>query len=182
MIILVTDCYLFFTCIFSLFFFSFVEHLISRQAMLIYVWVMIYQSLEINYHTAPNNKSTALPILQKLISIMVCLLHVLGRAEYWCYLIPIRGIEMIHSKQYSKSIPISGIWEKRNNDITKYGPANHKIPVYSNKMKKFNIWTLPWQALWQLPLHIFTAQAVAVARVWCSWWQVSNFQCRIALL
>ena len=44
-----------------------------------YVWVMRYQSLEINYHTAPNNKSTALPILQKLISIMVCLL---GRAEY----------------------------------------------------------------------------------------------------
>ena len=44
-----------------------------------YVWVMRYQSLKINYHTAPNNKSTALPILQKLISIMVCLL---GRAEY----------------------------------------------------------------------------------------------------
>ena len=40
---------------------------------------MRYQSFEINYHTAPNNKSTALPILQKLISIMVCLL---GRAEY----------------------------------------------------------------------------------------------------
>ena len=40
---------------------------------------MRYQSLEINYHTAPNNKSTALPILQKLISIMVCLL---GRVEY----------------------------------------------------------------------------------------------------
>ena len=40
---------------------------------------MRYQSLEINYHTAPNNKSTALPILQKIISIMVCLL---GRAEY----------------------------------------------------------------------------------------------------
>ena len=31
--IVVIDCYLFFTCIFSLFF-SFVEHLISRQAML----------------------------------------------------------------------------------------------------------------------------------------------------
>ena len=30
---------------------------------------MGYQSLEINYHTAPNNKSTALPISQKLISI-----------------------------------------------------------------------------------------------------------------
>ena len=39
---------------------------------------MRYQSLEFNYHTAPNNKSTALPILQKLISIMVCLI---GRAE-----------------------------------------------------------------------------------------------------
>ena len=46
---------------------------------MLYVWVMRYQSLEINYYTAPNNKSTALPILQKLISIMVCLL---GRAEY----------------------------------------------------------------------------------------------------
>ena len=31
---------------------------------------MRYQSWEINYHTAPNNKSTALPILQKLISII----------------------------------------------------------------------------------------------------------------
>ena len=43
---------------------------------------MRYQSLEINYHTALNNKSTALPILQKLISIMVCLL---GRAEYMLF-------------------------------------------------------------------------------------------------
>ena len=42
------------------------------------IGVMRYQSLEINYHTTPNNKSTALPILQKIISIMVCLL---GRAE-----------------------------------------------------------------------------------------------------
>ena len=40
---------------------------------------MKYQSLEIDYHTAPNNNSTALPILQNLIIIMVCLL---GRAEY----------------------------------------------------------------------------------------------------
>ena len=50
-----------------------------QASNVIYDWVMRYQSLEINYHTAPNNKSTALPILQKLISIMVCLL---GRAEY----------------------------------------------------------------------------------------------------
>ena len=42
------------------------------------IGVMRYQSLEINYRTTPNNKSTALPILQKIISIMVCLL---GRAE-----------------------------------------------------------------------------------------------------
>ena len=81
---MVTDCYLFFTCIFYLFFSVFrgAFHVQANNA--IYVWVMRYQSLEINYHTAPNNKSTALPILQKLISIMVCLL---GRAEYLnqCY-------------------------------------------------------------------------------------------------
>ena len=89
---------------------------------------------------------------------------------------------MTHSKQYSKSILTSGIWEKSNNNIIKYHPANHKIPVYSNKMKKFDMWTLPWQALWQLPLHIITAQAVAVGCVWGSWWQFSTFQCRIASL
>ena len=61
-----------------------------------------------------------------------------------------------------------------------YHPANHKIPVYSNKMRKFDMWTLPWQALWQLPLHIITAQAVAVGCVWCSWWQFSTFRCKIA--
>ena len=44
------------------------------------------------------------------------------------------------------------------------------------------MWTLPWQALWQLPQHIITAQAVAVGCVWCSWWQFSTFQCRIASL
>ena len=71
---------------------------------------------------------------------------------------------------------------KSNNNIIKYHPANHKIPVYSNKMKKFDMWTLPWQALWQLPLHIITAQAVAVGCVWGSWWQFSTFQCRIASL
>ena len=37
-----------------------------QASNVIYVWVMRYQSLEINYHTAPNNKSTALPILQKI--------------------------------------------------------------------------------------------------------------------
>ena len=42
------------------------------------------------------------------------------------------------------------------------------------------MWTLPWQALWQLPSHIITAQAVAVGSVWRSWWQFSTFQCRIA--
>ena len=76
----------------------------------------------------------------------------------------------------------SGIWEKSNNNMIKYHPTNHKITVYSNKMKKFGMWTLPWQALWQLPLHIITAQAVAVGCVWCSWWQFSTFQCRIASL
>ena len=87
-----------------------------------------------------------------------------------------------YSNQYSKSILTSGIWEKSNNNIIKYHPANHKIPVYSNKMKKFDMWTLSWQALWQLPLHIITAQAVAVGCVWCSWWQLSTFQCRIVSL
>ena len=47
---------------------------------------------------------------------------------------------------------------------------------------KFDMWTLPWQALWQFPLHIITAQAVAVGCVWFSWWQFSIFQCRIASL
>ena len=89
---------------------------------------------------------------------------------------------MTHSKRYSKSILTSGIWEKSNNNIIKYHPTNHEILVYSNKMKKFDMWTLPWQALWQLPLHIITAQAVAVGCVWCSWWQFSTFQCRIASL
>ena len=64
------------------------------------------------------------------------------RSRYWYYLIPIQGIEMIHSKWYSKSIPTFDIWEKSNSNITKYGPANHKIPVYSNKMKKSYMWTL----------------------------------------
>ena len=89
---------------------------------------------------------------------------------------------MTHSKRYSKSILTSGIWEKSSNNIIKYLPANHKIPVYSSKMKKFDMWTLPWQDLWQLPLHIITAQAVEVGCVWCSWSQFSTFQCRIASL
>ena len=38
-----------------------------------------YWSLEINYHTAPNNERTALPILQKIISVP---LRLLGSAEY----------------------------------------------------------------------------------------------------
>ena len=54
--IVVTDWYLFFTCTFLfLIIFSFAEHLISKQAML-YVWVMRYQSLEINYHTSSADK------------------------------------------------------------------------------------------------------------------------------
>ena len=44
------------------------------------------------------------------------------------------------------------------------------------------MWTLPWQALWQLPLHIIIAYAVPVGCVWGSWWQFSTFQCRIAWL
>ena len=87
---------------------------------------------------------------------------------------------MTHSKRYSKSILTSSIWKKSNNNKTKYHPANRNIPVYSNKMRKFDMWTLPWQALWQFPLHIITAQAVAVGCVWCSWWQFSTFQCRKA--
>ena len=43
-----------------------------------------YWSLEINYHTAPNNERTALPILQKIISVP---LRLLGSAEYiGCFL------------------------------------------------------------------------------------------------
>ena len=38
------------------------------------------------------------------------------RSRYRYYLIPIQGIEMIHSKRYSKSIRTSGIWEKSNNN------------------------------------------------------------------
>ena len=103
------------------------------------------------------------------------------RSRYWYYPIPIQGIEMTHSKRYSVSILPSSSWEKNNKNITKYHPANHKIAVYSNKMT-FDMWTLPWQALWQFPLHIITAQAVAVGCVWCSWWQFSTFQCRKASL
>ena len=103
-------------------------------------------------------------------------------SRYRYYPIAIQGIEMTHSKWYSKSILNSSIWEKSNNNITKYHHANHKIPVYSNKMRKFDMWTLPWQALWQFPLHMITAPAVAVGFVWCSWWQFSTFQCRIASL
>ena len=104
------------------------------------------------------------------------------RSRYQYYPIPIQGIEMTHSKRYSKSILPSSIWEKSNNNITKYHPANHKISVYSNKMRKFYMSTLPCQALWQFPLHIITVQAVAVGCVWCSWWRFSTFQCRIAWL
>ena len=104
------------------------------------------------------------------------------RSRYRYYQIPIQGIKMTHSKRSSKSILTSSIWEKSNNNITKYHHANHKIPVYSNKMRKFDMWTLPWQAMWQFPLHIITAQAVAVGCLWCSWWQFSPFQCRIASL
>ena len=89
---------------------------------------------------------------------------------------------MTHSKWYFETILASGISEKSNNNIMKYHPTNHKIMVYSNKMKKFDMWTLPWKALWQLPLHIITAHAAAVGWLWCSWWQFSTFQCRIASL
>ena len=37
-----------------------------------------YRSLEMNYHTAPDNERTTWPILQKIISAPLCLL---GRAE-----------------------------------------------------------------------------------------------------
>ena len=54
--------------------------------------------------------------------------QILSRYRY--YPIPIQGIEMTHSKRYSKSILASSIWEKSNNNITKYHHAKHKIPVY----------------------------------------------------
>ena len=63
--IVVADCYVFFTCIcIYLFFFRGAFNIQASDA--IYVWVMKYQSLEINYHIAPNNKSTVLPILEKI--------------------------------------------------------------------------------------------------------------------
>ena len=70
-------CFLLALFLFMFFFFCGTFNIQACNA--IYVWVMRFQSLEINYHTAPNNKSTALPILQKLISMLVCLL---GRAEF----------------------------------------------------------------------------------------------------
>ena len=57
------------------------------------------------------------------------------RTRYRYYLIPIQGIEMTHSKRYSKSILTSGIWEKSNNIIIKYRPTNHKVLLYSNKIR-----------------------------------------------
>ena len=143
-----------------------------------------------------NSSTLAMELLQSCaepsLSAKLCLYvpkhFIASRAAYRCtirsgyryYPIPIQGIEMTHSKRYSKSILTSSIWQKSNNNITKYHPANRNIPVYSNKMRKFDMWTLPWQALWQFPLHIITAQAVAVGCVWCSWWQFSTFQCRKA--
>ena len=54
------------------------------------------------------------------------------RSRYRYYPIPIQGIEMTHSKRYPKSILTSSIWEKSNDNITKYHLANHKyqfIPI-----------------------------------------------------
>ena len=67
-------------------------------------------------------------------------------------------------------------------ELKKWNWPQPWIPVNSNKMRKFDMWTLPWQVLWQFPMHIITAQAVAVGCVWWSWWQFSIFQCRIASL
>ena len=53
-----------------------------------------YWSLEINYHTAPNNERTALPILQKIISVP---LRLLGSAEY--ILIYVSKPILINSKE-----------------------------------------------------------------------------------
>ena len=59
----------FYEHVFIIFFFRGTFNIQASNA--IHVLVMRYQSLEINYHTAPINKSTALPILHKLISIMI---------------------------------------------------------------------------------------------------------------
>ena len=82
-------------------------------------------------------------------------------SRYRYYLIPIQGIEMTHSKRYSKSILTSSIWEKSNNNLTKYHHANHKIPVYSNKMTKFDMWSFVNTAL-------ASSVAVSSAHYYCT--------------
>ena len=130
---------------------------------------------------ATEGEDTENPFICHIMNLL-CRAAYLYTIWYRYYPIPIQGTKMTHSKLYSKSILTSGIWEKSNNIMIKYHPAYHEIPVYSNKMNKFDMWTLSWQAQWQLPLHIITAQAVAVGCVWCSWWQFSTFQCRIVSL
>ena len=85
---------------------------------------MRYQSLEINYHTAPNNKSTALPILQKLISIMVCLL---GRAEY-VISYPLFGLKFIHVNKRGPRFSSSA--KNNNDDSDENDKSNSQRCVY----------------------------------------------------
>ena len=95
---------------------------------------MRYQSLEINYHTAPINKSTALPILQKLISIMVCLL---GRAEYtmtsWRLLNSLEVLQFNVAEKLTWSIRhlSNGLYTIQICEISQqtFGPSHQKCPT-----------------------------------------------------
>ena len=58
-------------------------------------------------------------------------------------------------------ISTSGIREKSNNNSSKYGPTNHKRPVYSNKMTKFCKWA-------PLPSSVAVAINVTTAHDHCA--------------
>ena len=112
------------TCFLLAFYFFFFRGAFNVQASnAIYVWVMRYQSWEINYHTAPNNKSTALPILQKIISIMVCLL---GRAEY---------VIDIEFAKYPNTVSEAFATKSRVKPRTQ-----EKDPI--TKLKYYNVWLI----------------------------------------
>ena len=69
-----------------------------------------------------------------------------------------------------------------NNNITKYHPANHKIPVYSNKWGNSICEHCSGKLCGSFLCTLLLQRHVAVGCVWCSWWQFSTFQCRIASL
>ena len=106
------------------------------------------------------------------------------RSRYRYYPIPIQVIEMTNSKRYSKSILTSSIWEKSNNNITKYHSANHKIVVYSNKWGNSICEHCPGELCSSFLYTLLLQRHIAVGCVcvWCSWWQFPTFQCRIASL